>query len=257
VNGDDPELLAAVSGHQGLTIKFGFNETNDLFATDVRCSNSGVRFCLNNSRREVFVPMLGRHNACNALAAIAVARRMGLDEEQIIESLATARGPEMRLQRQELKGIILINDAYNANPNSMRAALETVRDLETPGRRIAVLGDMKELGPAGERYHREIGTVAAASKLDVLACVGKQAALIALTAEEAGMPVGAIAKFKDASAAAKEVPSWLRTGDLVLLKASRSVRLERIADAISQAFAVAAQNAGATGGNGFFRKVAS
>jgi UDP-N-acetylmuramoyl-tripeptide--D-alanyl-D-alanine ligase len=253
VNGDDPELMATVSGYKGLVIRFGFNESNELFASDVRCSNSGVRFYLNKSNREVFVPMLGRHNACNALAAIAVARRMGVDEEQIIESLATARGPEMRLQKQEVRGLTLINDAYNANPNSMRAALETVRDLETSGRRIAVLGDMRELGPSGEWYHREIGTAAAGSKLDVLACVGKQAALIAEAAEKAGMPTGAIAKFKDAAAAAAEVPGWLREGDLVLLKASRSIHLERVAEAIVEAF----EEQEMAGNAGFFRQVAS
>src|SRR2546423_421808 len=124
VNGDDPELVSAVSTYPGKKITFGFNADNQIFASDIRCTNSGVWFCLNNSRREVFVPMLGRHNACNALAAIAVARRTGVDEEQIIESLATARGPEMRLQRLDVQGMTLINDAYNANPNSMKAALE-------------------------------------------------------------------------------------------------------------------------------------
>lgn len=232
VNGDDPELLSAVAPYKGKRVTFGFATTNDLFATDVLCDKNGTRFCINNSRREVFVPMLGRHTASNALAAIAVARRMGVAEDEIIDALAEARGPEMRLQLQEHNGVLLLNDAYNANPNSMRAALETVSALRPRGRRIAVLGDMRELGKSSERYHREIGDFAATCGLDVLACVGKQAALIAQSAERAGMAAGAIAKLPDARSAAAALPGWIRPGDLVLLKASRAIHLELVAQAI-------------------------
>lgn len=234
VNGDDADLLSAVSGFTGKRITFGFQSSNDLFANDIRCNEIGTRFYLNNSRREVFVPMLGRHTAANALAAIAVARRMGVREDLIIESLSEARGPEMRLQLQQIGGVVLLNDAYNANPNSMRAALETVSALEPAGRRVAVLGDMRELGKASERYHREIGQFAAACKLDLLACIGSQAALIAQSAEQSGMATGAICRFPDSRAAANAVPDWLRDGDLVLLKASRAIHLELVAQAISE-----------------------
>jgi UDP-N-acetylmuramoyl-tripeptide--D-alanyl-D-alanine ligase len=232
VNGDDPELLNAVNAYRGKRITFGFSHSNDLFANDIHCDEHGTRFSLNNSRREVYVPMLGRHTAANALAAIAVARRMGLSEEDIIESLADARGPEMRLQLQEVGGISLLNDAYNANPNSMRAALETIAALEPQGRRIAVIGEMRELGQSSDRYHREIGQFAATCKLDLLGCVGAQGELIAEAAERSGMAKGAIRSFADAAAAAAEVPGWLRAGDLVLLKASRSIHLELVAQAI-------------------------
>jgi UDP-N-acetylmuramoyl-tripeptide--D-alanyl-D-alanine ligase len=238
INGDDPELRDAVASYAGKIITFGFNEKgNDLFATDIRCDETGTRFCLNNSRREVFVPMLGRHTACNALAAIAVARRVGLSEDASIEGLAQCQGPEMRLQPYHLPSdITLINDAYNANPNSMRAALETIAGLAVrdPGRRIAVLGDMLELGASSERYHRELGEFAVKCNLDVLACVGPGGETIAQAAEHAGMAIGAICRFKDSESAAREVPAWLRSGDLVLLKASRSMRLERVAEAITQ-----------------------
>jgi UDP-N-acetylmuramoyl-tripeptide--D-alanyl-D-alanine ligase len=232
VNGDDAELLDAVSAYPGMKITFGFSPGNDLFATEIECDQSGTRFCLNNSRRQVFVPMLGRHSASNALAAIAVARRMGLKEEEIISSLATAQGPDMRLQIQAASGITLLNDAYNANPNSMRAALETLASLNALTRRVAVIGDMRELGKSSDRYHRELGQFAAACKLDVLVCVGRQATLMADAAEEAGMPVGAICRFADATTAAQAVPTFLRDGDLVLLKASRTIHLEMVAQAI-------------------------
>jgi UDP-N-acetylmuramoyl-tripeptide--D-alanyl-D-alanine ligase len=139
----------------------------------------------------------------------------------------------MRLQLQELAGeISLLNDAYNANPNSMRAALETTATLTPRGRRVAVLGDMRELGKSSERYHKEIGEFAAKCRLDLLGCVGQEAEFIAESAERAGMPTGAIVRFKDAAAAADQVPRWLREGDLVLLKASRSIHLELVAQAV-------------------------
>jgi UDP-N-acetylmuramoyl-tripeptide--D-alanyl-D-alanine ligase len=247
VNGDDDALLAAVASYAGKRITFGFKPTNDLFATDVKCTDKGVTFHLNKSRRKVFVPMLGTHTAANALAAIGVGRAMGVDEDLIFQGLAEAAGPEMRLQLQKVHGVTMVNDAYNANPASMRAALDTIMNLPCRGRRIAVLGDMRELGQSSDRYHREIGEFAATCKLDLLACVGAKATLIAEAAQDAGMDESQVSHFTDAPAAAKAVPKWLRTGDLVLLKASRGIRLESVAQVI----------AAGEGDARFLRKVAS
>ena len=123
----------------------------------MRCDETGVRFKL-NGRREAFVPLLGAHTACNALAAVAVGRRLGLSKKTALAGLAGASGPEMRLQLQRFGPVTVLNDAYNANPSSMRAALETLATLATAGRRVAVLGDMLELGPSSEQFHRELGT---------------------------------------------------------------------------------------------------
>lgn len=231
VNGDDSLVLDAVAGYQGQRVTFGFSDSNDLFATDIRCADHGTSFKLNGAR-EYYVPMLGRHNACNALAAIAVARRMGLHEDVIADSLQQAHGPEMRLQRYDLRSITLINDAYNANPNSMTAAMETLRDLRADGRKIAILGDMRELGPMGPQFHREVGAAAAECELDLLICVGNDGALIAEGAIRAGMSKLKVRTFADAELAIEKVPASIRTGDLVLLKASRAVKLERVAEAI-------------------------
>jgi UDP-N-acetylmuramoyl-tripeptide--D-alanyl-D-alanine ligase len=172
---------------------------------------------------------------------------MRMSEEDIISAIATAHGPDMRLQLHEIgDGIMLLNDAYNANPNSMRAALETTANLRPRGRRVAVVGDMRELGKSSERYHREIGEYAAKCAFDLLACVGKQGAMIAEAAEGAGMPAGSIYRFSDAAAAAAEIPRWLREGDLILLKASRGIHLELVAQAIMESRQ-----------SGFFHKVAS
>jgi len=231
VNGDDPELVAAVSHYGGKVLKFGFGEHNDLFAADVRCDENGVHFMLNGNR-EVFVPLLGRHTAANALAAIAVARRLKVPEEAIFEGLRHATGPDMRLQLQPVHDIHILNDAYNANPNSMRAALETVATLSIGRRRLAVLGDMRELGRSSERYHKEIGELAGSGILDWLACVGEQSCLIAESAIAAGMSPNSVVHYPNADAAAADVPRRVHAGDLVLIKASRGIRLEKVAQAI-------------------------
>jgi UDP-N-acetylmuramoyl-tripeptide--D-alanyl-D-alanine ligase len=233
VNGDDPELLAAVRDWPGRKITFGFKESNDIFATDVTCTTAGTQFSMNKRPQRVFVPMLGRHSAANALAAIAVARSMRLPEEAIIESLSKSDNPEMRLQLETAGSITILNDAYNANPNSMRAAIETLAGLGTEGRRVAVLGDMRELGDSSERYHRETGAFfATGSRADLLICVGVQARFIADAATQAGFANSAIHCYDDAQMAAAALPPMLQARDLVLLKASRGIHLEAVATAI-------------------------
>lgn len=230
VNGDDPALLDAVARYPGKRLTFGFADTNDLFPTDIRCEFDGTRFKL-NGRQEYFIPMIGRHVAVNALAAIAVARRMLLSEAQVADALARATGPEMRLQLLRGSRLTLLNDAYNANPASVGAALETLGLLKA-SRHVAVLGDMRELGAATETSHREIGQLAGRSGLDLLICVGPQAALIAEEAVGAGMPASRVQHYADVPTAAAALPGQLQDGDLVLLKASRYVALERLIEAI-------------------------
>ena len=233
VNGDDPALLSAVAKWKGQKITFGFKESNDLFAADVQCDASGVRFKL-NGRLSVFVPMLGRHTAANALAAIAVGKRFRLSDEEIAHGLSIARGPEMRLQLDVVHGVSLLNDAYNANPASMKAALETLKMLPTQGRRIAIVGDMLELGPAGDPLHEEVGEFAATCSLHLLACVGEQGKRIAGAAIKGGMTEDRVKMFPDAQAAAHEMPALIAEGDVVLLKASRGIHLEIVAKAIAE-----------------------
>jgi UDP-N-acetylmuramoyl-tripeptide--D-alanyl-D-alanine ligase len=138
----------------------------------------------------------------------------------------------MRLQLRKVEGISVLNDAYNANPNSMKAALETVVALPAQGRKVAVLGDMLELGDATERYHREIGEYAASCKLDQLICVGTWAKVIADAAVSAGQPKATVTRYRDSGTTAETIRHHLQPGDLVLLKASRGVRLEAVANAL-------------------------
>lgn len=236
VNGDDPKLLAAVGNWTGKRVTFGLNPSNDLFATDIVCTLEGTSFSINRRNARVTVPHLGRHAAVNALAAIAVGRARGLPEEAIVESLAGADQPEMRLQVQRFGAVTVLNDAYNANPNSMRAAIETLSELSWPGRRVAILGDMREMGDSAEAYHREIGSlVASTANISALVCVGSDSHFMADASTKRFDP-SQLSVFADAATAARAIPNLLQEGDLVLLKASRGVRLERVAEAINAHF---------------------
>jgi UDP-N-acetylmuramoyl-tripeptide--D-alanyl-D-alanine ligase len=227
VNGDDRELLSLVANYPGKRVTFGRGSHNDLFAADIECDYAGVHFKL-NGRTDVAIPLLGKHTAVNSLAAIAVARHLGLSDEEIVQGLATAHGPDMRLQLQNLRGITFLNDAYNANPASMKAAIETLLALQTGGRRIAVLADMREMGDASDELHREMGRYVGPLPLDLLICVGPQANLIAESAKEAGFPADQVSCYANTIAAATDVPHLLRLGDFVLLKGSRAMMLEQI-----------------------------
>jgi UDP-N-acetylmuramoyl-tripeptide--D-alanyl-D-alanine ligase len=139
----------------------------------------------------------------------------------------------MRLQLQQVNGVTLLNDAYNANPNSMRAALETISSLPKPGRRVAVLGEMRELGESSAKYHREIGEFAATCGLDLLVCVGEGGAAIAEGARSGGLSQDSVKTYADATTAAGQLKGSFREGDVVLLKGSRGVKLEEVAAAMA------------------------
>ena len=172
------------------------------------------------------VPFTARHQLVNLLAAVAAAQAVGVEPSGPVDVTFGA----MRGERVELpSGVVLINDCYNANPLSMRAALD---DLATQaplgGRRVAVLGDMLELGAAEQEAHREIGAHAAASGVDLLVAVGKlSAAMPAAFGGEAHVA-------GDAREAAAVVASLVRPGDVVLVKASRGIGLETVAEALAR-----------------------
>jgi UDP-N-acetylmuramoyl-tripeptide--D-alanyl-D-alanine ligase len=167
------------------------------------------------------LPFNSAHMRRNALAALAAARALGVEPDGVLDvALSSFRG-----QRIELPGdIVVVNDCYNANPMSMRAALDDLA-ASASGRRVAVLGDMLELGPDEDRFHAEIGAHAREAGIDVLVAVGPRAAHLA-------DGYGEVIALPDAAAAAATVPGLLAPGDTVLLKASRGVGLEVVARAL-------------------------
>jgi UDP-N-acetylmuramoyl-tripeptide--D-alanyl-D-alanine ligase len=176
--------------------------------------------------------LAGRHHGSNLLLAVAMACGAGVPWEALEGALAQLRMPPMRWQKASGRGLTVINDAYNANPVAMVAALQTLAQLTDPGRRVVVLGDMLELGAAEESLHREVGRAAAQGPWEALICVGARARWIADACVCAGYPARQVWRYDDAAAAAADRDSWSRPGDLVLLKASRGIGLERVAEAL-------------------------
>jgi UDP-N-acetylmuramoyl-tripeptide--D-alanyl-D-alanine ligase len=241
VNGDLPilnEYLRAVRR----VVRYGTYAHCDLRLTDYQAGENGVRFRVND-RASFTLPLAGVHNAINALAAVAVGRHLNLSDEQIARGLAGVQPMGMRLEVHRIGGtrgqapLVLIDDAYNANPLSMAAAIGVLS--ETPcehGRRIAILGDMAELGNQSPQLHRQLGEQLGESNVDQAVLIGPMSLF---TAEALGRRwsaarVHAIADWSEQTPS--EVAALLRPGDVVLIKASRASALERLVPAIRRQF---------------------
>ena len=188
---------------------------------------------------EVELPAVGRHQVDNALAAAACAHVMGSGPEQIKRGLESSSLSPWRTECVECAGgYLVINDAYNANPQSMSAAIETLCEAADGRRKIAVLGCMEELGASSREFHFEAGRQAARQGVDIVVTVGRKARDIASGASEAGLPKGSTFRCDDAEDATRLLSYILEQGDVVLVKASRVSRLESLSDEItSPAFA--------------------
>jgi UDP-N-acetylmuramoyl-tripeptide--D-alanyl-D-alanine ligase len=204
----------------------------DVWGTHVRRSSrpAGVCFWL-YGKMKVTLPMQGLHNASNALAAVAVALLLGARPLEIRDALRVVETPRLRLQRSSVGGVVLVDDTYNANPASVGAALDELAATTCDGRRVFVLGDMGELGDLSEEHHRSAGRRAAASA-DVLWAVGPRAGAAAEAAIAAGMRADRVFRSPDVKRAAEEPAFVPSPGDVVLLKASRAVELDRLARAL-------------------------
>jgi UDP-N-acetylmuramoyl-tripeptide--D-alanyl-D-alanine ligase len=219
VPSDDTRLHRS---HRGRTVTFGESPRSDVAVSDISLDERGrpsfTVTCEDGSRR-VGLQMAGRHQALNAAAAIAAGRALGVDLDILIAGIETATGSPWRME-VHAGPITVVNDSYNANPDSVAAALETV--AEFPGRHIAVLGQMAELGPIAEQEHRRVGALVERLGYAAVVVVG----------EEPGIATGA-GRIARSVATAEEAESvlrgFLREGDVVLVKASRAVGLESLA----------------------------
>ena len=213
-------------------VTYGFDETADVTAESVESAGlSGMRFELRigTARQPVAIPTLGRLSVHNALAGAAVGRAAGLSLDEIAAGLATGWSAPHRAQIVRAGGVVLVDDTYNASPRSVVAALELLSGL--PGRRGAVLGEMLELGDASEDGHRTVGE-AAARTVDWLVVVGADAAPIAEGALDAGLEPSRITTARDVDTVVATLPPRLRNGDVVLVKASRGIGLDRLVDGL-------------------------
>lgn len=233
VNADDPRLCDAASDpERHFLYGSGSPDGKICSAESVSVGEGGrVSFTLASGehRERVSLQLTGRHNALNALAAAAVGLHFGLSPAQVREGLEGML-PEAgwkRLELSEAGGVTVINDTYNANPDSMRLALDTLVDMPSRGRRIAVVGDMLELGDSAEEEHRRIGRSLAGRPVDMLFTFGELAALACR--ESGGLCRGS---FSDRDELLLALQAEVRRGDTVLFKGSRGMRLEQTAGAL-------------------------
>ena len=238
-NADDPRMLrrAQASGRRLLTFAAGRGRRGDVVVLELRSQTvEGLRFVLGigNRELEVAIPLVGAQNAANAAAAACVAVAMGCSDREIVQGLAAARPPGRRLRLERLpSGVQLVDDCYNANPLSMGAALRTLADLAagTPGgRAVAVLGDMLELGAFEAEAHRDLGGEAARAGVKLLAAFGPRSRATADAARSAG--IAEVFHTEDVDALAAFVRGRLGPSDVLLVKGSRGMKLERLVEAL-------------------------
>ena len=237
---DSAPLERSVRAYDARLVQFGEADSADLRLTGYEARPGGGRFQL-NGRIWVELSVPGRHNALNALAAIAVAQRFGFEQDAAAEALRNYAGEEMRLQPIRAGAVTIINDAYNANPASLAAACQALESF--PGKRhVLVAADMLELGPRSVELHRAAGRAAGSSGADLVVGVGPLGAHIAAGAAEVdGVGTETIQTVESAR---RRLPKMLRRGDVVLLKGSRAVQVEQLVAPIQAAFARAARAAG-------------
>lgn len=227
-NGDEP-LLSQNINMLGIESKsFGGKYTNDLFPTNVQLDEYGVHFKLNHSKIQYDVPLHGKHNIFNTIVGIAVGQFYKVPIEKIQEALQQINITQMRFQFLTAKtGFTIINDAWNASPSSMKAAIETLQKLNAYKKKIIVIGDMLELGKKAETYHREIGKMLNEESIQYVFTYGELAKIVAEEARK-NYHTGKIKSFDNKAKIAEEVLKVITKKDVVLLKGSRGMALEEI-----------------------------
>jgi UDP-N-acetylmuramoyl-tripeptide--D-alanyl-D-alanine ligase len=215
---DDPRILARLHLPPEKFVTFGLAPSADLHPSWV----DGMRFGVRGVEFEL--GLLGEWNIQNALAAVAVAMLHGIPLDEIARRLAGFRPPKMRMERLDLAGVTIINDAYNSNPESATRAVREFSRFPSAGRRVAVIGDMRELGAAAEHYHRELGRQLAQSDVDVVVGIGRECRALLEEIEGRQEKHG----FESVEEMRGRLDGLIRAGDAVLLKGSRGVGLERV-----------------------------
>ncbi|WP_379131538.1 UDP-N-acetylmuramoyl-tripeptide--D-alanyl-D-alanine ligase [Paenibacillus sp. sgz500958] len=238
-NGDET-LLAEVLAEEILpaspafeTFRFGMNNDNDDYPTGIMAHPGGVTFTSASYGDRAFtLPLPGRHNVINSLAALAAARTFGISGDDVDTAL---RGLKLTGMRIELitapSGLTLLNDAYNASPTSMKAAIDVLQSMKGSGIKIAVLGDMLELGPDEADFHAEIGSYLDPAKTDLLFTYGRLSEHIAKAAE-VNFGTERIYSFTDKKELADTLKTKCGPKDIVLFKASRGMRLEEVLNSL-------------------------
>jgi len=249
LNADDERVAAMRSkaGHAGRVVTYGMREAADVMATEIEAASVGTsRFRLRTPEGEsvVTLPMHGNHNVLNALAAAAAATCFRIGVEEIAVALATAAPSEMRGEVLRFaEGFTVVDDSYNSNPRSLMSMAEaTAQGGEGVKRRIVVAGEMLELGDEGASLHREAGRDIAGFGVDVLWGIRGLAREMVEGAREEGMSAEATVFFESSEEAAVALTTFVKPGDLVLVKGSRGVHTERVVEALRERFELSADD---------------
>lgn len=228
LNADDAWFGFLSERHQGQLVSFGLGPRGDFRASAVRSVNGGHWFIIPGGI-EVTLNVPGIHNVRNAVGALATAKWLGVDLPAAAARLADFRLPPMRWQTEQIRDVTVIMDCYNANPDSMRAALETFSHLPATGRRIAVLGDMKELGQASEALHAKLGKDLGKFNVDFAWAVGQYGECVARAAAVGGLGSSVVCAAT-LEEAAEKVSACLKPGDALLVKGSRIMAMEKLVE---------------------------
>ena len=230
LNGDDPYLMGAIDTIKCRTATFAVdNKGADVVATDISCKGLPSTFSIRDKEHGtlyVTIPCSGIHAVKDALAAYTLATRLGLDPRISAAALSEYAPSGMKQRFKSVRGITVIEDCYNANPDSMEASLRTMADLACNGIKVAVLGDMLELGDISDDAHRNVGTLVGTLGIDMMLCCGEKMKLASETAREAG--VACVCHFENKMEIADYLRRSTHKGDMILFKASRGMALEEI-----------------------------
>ena len=233
LNADDP-FTAKIAERTHARVILAGTTSGAVCVGEITQSANGSEFTILEGahRCRAKLPVPGLHMVQNALLAVAAGRAFGLSLEECAAGLVTAPLTKARLQIKEIQGVQFIDDSYNANPDSMKAALQTLVELDADGKRIAVLGEMGELGGESEQGHREVGETAATLGVDHLIAIGEMGEMIAQAAEKAGLEK--TVAVRSTTEAAELLGEIAEPGDLVLIKGSRLARTERVIEEFSK-----------------------
>jgi UDP-N-acetylmuramoyl-tripeptide--D-alanyl-D-alanine ligase len=236
LNGDDAYTDSLALSATAPVTRYGMGHKNEVRAESVELdADSVATFTLlaPSGEASMKLPVPGRHNVYNALAAAAVALHLGVPAATVAEGISHAKLTAMRMEIVETaRGVTVVNDAYNANPTSMRAAIDTLARMSVSGKKIAVLGDMLELGSLSELAHFGVGEEVAKLDIDVLVTVGESAVRIADGARAEGMPAERIRPCGTVAEAIEVLDDVIEIGDVVLVKASRAMGFEAVVEGI-------------------------
>lgn len=228
LNGDDDKLRTIKKYKDIKPIFFGLSNTCDVYADQIKSHGLKGTECTIHAGQEsiaVFVPAPGRHMVCNAVAAAAVGQIYGLTGEQIKRGIENIEPLSGRFRMLETDKFLIVDDCYNANPMSMKASLDVLKDGE--GRRVAILGDMGELGENEVRLHQEVGEHAARCGIDICICAGTLSKYIADRAKELNSDLTVIYE-KNKEELLRKLPEYVHTGDTILVKASHFMGFDQV-----------------------------